>query len=557
MVAALPVIAVGYKSDWSGFFEYPGARPEYLLGDAFIKANGRNIISLIVYARWACIPFNLIGAYFAYRWARELYCPRAGIVAMILYVFDPNLLAHSEMITPDGACTAFGLMAGYCFWRWLKRPAWTRTFLAGGALGVAELTKFSWLILFGLWPVVWCVWRTLEPRKSTAAATPLGNSEINLGSDGGVMVQISVSGKEVAALSDQVTHVPASIADGVYPPLSQLATILVLAIYLMNLGYGFKGTGTVLNEFEFVSTALAGEKSAEEAGNRFRDSWWGNVPIPLPKQYVIGLDCQKKDFEEYRRMSYLRGEVKNPGWWYYYIYGLLVKAPCGTWGLLIFVTISRLLQRDRSVPFRDEFVLLAPAVALLFVVSSQTKINIHLRYIFPILGFVMVYIGQAGSVLTRSSRVGAIAVCGLIAYSVTSALLVYPNHLSYFNDFVGGSSNGHKHLLGSSVDWGQGLGEAIDWIKINIPSSRIEFSMWTQGLAEVLWDTAAEADTASTLPRNEGVRYILYDADAFFRRQKEIRKSNNVAIDDESIVKQFPSGSVLVRKADVDSSASP
>jgi hypothetical protein len=215
MVAALPVLAVGCETDWTHFYEGPGSRAEFPLGEDFIKANGQASIPLFFYARWACIPFNLIGAYFAYRWAMELYGSfAAGFVTLILYVFEPNLLAHGELITPDGACTAFGILAGYTFWRWLKQPAWTRAAFAGGVLGLAELSKMSWLILFGLWPLLWLIWRWLEPKK--------------------VESQESSVESEQQPNADAIVPQPSPLNPR--PTLPQLATILLLAVYLINLG---------------------------------------------------------------------------------------------------------------------------------------------------------------------------------------------------------------------------------------------------------------------------------------------------------------------------------
>jgi hypothetical protein len=48
----------------------------------------------------------------------------------------------------------------------------------------------------------------------------------------------------------------------------------------------------------------------------------------------------------------------------------------------------------------------------------------------------------------------------MVAYAVISLFAVYPHHLAYFNDFVGGPDRGYRHLLGSSFDWGQGLRSA-------------------------------------------------------------------------------------------------
>jgi len=463
MVAALPVLAVGCETDWTRFYDGPGSRAEFPVGEDFIKANGPASIPLFFYARWACIPFNLIGAYFAYRWARELYhSTAAGFVTLILFAFEPNLLAHGELITPDGACTAFGILAGYTFWRWLKQPTWMRAVFAGGALGLAELSKLSWLILFGLWPLLWLVWRYMEPQS---AEKPTGRS----------------------------------------PSMPQLATILIMPIYMINVCYLFDGSGTPLKDFQFVSTTLTGLDKPGEAGNRFRATWLGEIPVPLPKQYVLGFDSQKKDLEDFGQKSYLRGEWKDGGWWYYYLYGLLVKVPCGTWGLFALVLITRLASllrplapasgeraRERGqsqdttslshVPsppprgrglgrggdepsathhpkptLRDELVLLLPAIVLFTIVSSQTEFNIHLRYVFPSLGLAIIFLGQAGICLARRLSLVSLSTIGLIGYSLISTALVYPHHLAYFNDFVGGPRNGYKHLLGSSVDWGQDL----------------------------------------------------------------------------------------------------
>jgi hypothetical protein len=38
-----------------------------------------------------------------------------------------------------------------------------------------------------------------------------------------------------------------------------------------------------------------------------------------------------------------------------------------------------------------------------------------------------------------------------------SLVTIYPHQLAYFNELAGGPRNGHKYLLGSSLDWGQDL----------------------------------------------------------------------------------------------------
>jgi hypothetical protein len=438
MVAALPVMAAGYEMDWSGFHDVPGARPEFAMGEDFIKSNGERSIWLFTIARWACIPFSLLGALFCFFWSRELWGRNdAGLISLILWCFEPNILAHGELITTDCAAASFGVGAAYFFWRWLKCQTWVRAGLAGLLFALAQLSKLSWLFLYGLWPVLWLFWIWNEGRggrdRNRKPRSPFFASAL------------------------------------------QLAYILGLGLYLTNLAYGFGGTGARLGEFQFVSHMLGGNKPGE-AGNRFATSALGNIAVPLPSHYLLGFDLQKKDHENYGQPSYLQGEWKEGGWWYYYLYGLAVKTPHGTQVMLLLATFTTIYAGMRrfgnasSINIRNLSVVVMPALLLLVLVSSQTEFNLHVRYVLPVLGFAFVIIGAAAfwfsakpsALQLRRARFPMAAGCqALILVSLlattTSTLGVYPHQLAYFNELAGGPLNGPRHLLGSNVDWGQGL----------------------------------------------------------------------------------------------------
>jgi 4-amino-4-deoxy-L-arabinose transferase-like glycosyltransferase len=165
MVAAVPVRFAQPKYDWSQFSDAPGARSEFPIGRDFITANGERSFWFFTWARWACIPFSLLGGYVCFRWARELYGDWSGLLALTLWCFEPNILANAQMITPDTGATALGLTAAYVFWKWLKQPGWLLALGAGFALGLALLTKTTWIILFALWPALWLVWQASQGRK--------------------------------------------------------------------------------------------------------------------------------------------------------------------------------------------------------------------------------------------------------------------------------------------------------------------------------------------------------------------------------------------------------
>jgi len=124
-VAALPVLVAGPRTDWSGYSGAPGARSEFVIHRDFIALNAQSLCWYHTLARWACIPFSLLGAWICRWWARDLYGPAAGDLAMVLWCFCPNVLANAQLITPDAGATALGAAAAYCFWRWLRAPSWS------------------------------------------------------------------------------------------------------------------------------------------------------------------------------------------------------------------------------------------------------------------------------------------------------------------------------------------------------------------------------------------------------------------------------------------------
>ncbi len=483
MVAAVPVMISGYRSDWTRLQVGPRSRSEFLVGDDFVAANGVRSCFLIFLARCACIPFSTTGAFIAYLWAKRLYGGASGITALAIYTFEPNLLAHGSLITSDAACTAIGLMAGYAYWSWLRNPRWGQTFIAGIALGLAQMTKMSWLILFALWPVIFVAWRMLP-----------------------------------SAASHDSTANP--------PRVSQLAVILTIAIYVICMGYGFEGVGHQLKDFDFCSQALSGRSTAGLIGNRFRGSPLGIIPVPLPAQYLLGLDSQKVDLEGFGELSYLRGSWSDHGWWYYYLYGLLVKLPLGLWAIFVLVIMCRAGGVLKSVSARDEIALILPGVSLLAIVSSQTAFSIHLRYALPFVAVLAVFCAQVtSSLINRSRPLFLIAVVAL-SWMACSSMRCFPDLLTYFNEAAGGSKNGHNHLLGSSLDWGQATGQAMAWINQHYPESTVQLQTPSKAVARVL--------LKEWMPNSEpAITLTVYSADTFYseKRMRHLRKDGNAGGD--------------------------
>jgi hypothetical protein len=462
-VAAAPVAIAGYVADFGGFTDYPGARPVFAIGEAFVHDNGRRSLWLMTLARWACIPFSLLGGWICFLWARDLFGPAAGLVACALWCFSPMVLGIGATIAPDAHAAALGVAACYTFWRWLKSPTWAQAVLTGVVLGLAELAKTTMILFYPIWPLIWVAYRIGETRP---------------GPESPILPQ--AGGLRFIKLRQWIREA------------GMLAVRMLIGIYVLNLGYLGEGAFTPLKEYRFVSEMFGGENVQQRiGGNRFADSWLGHLPVPFPKNYIVGIDVQQRDFENYGFPSYLGGRYAEHGWWYYYVYAVLVKSPLGTLGLLLLSVAVCFTRFAPPIRWYDAMVLLAPPLVIFVVVSMKSGFSHHSRYILPCLPFVFVWLGQFGKWIqftvdscplipspsppqSRGRREPEIAgsllgvvSAALLAWSIGSSLLVFPHSLAYFNELAGGPRNGANHLLNSNLDWGQDLLFLEKWIQRN------------------------------------------------------------------------------------------
>jgi hypothetical protein len=303
-VAALPVVLRGARTDWEDWLQIGLPRPELIIAGRFEELNAEALPSYMAMARWACLPWGVLAAVICWRWARAFHqSMAAGIVALSLWCFSPLVLANSAPVGPDTAAAGCGVLAGFCFWKWLREPTGSNTAWAMASLGLAQISKFTWVVLFPLWIVLWFTWNWTSRRASARVASATATEAIE---------------RLVAAQG--------------LPTAGQLAVIVLGALWMINAAFAFDGCLMRLGDYKFESRALAGKENVVDGyafGNRFRGTWLEGLPVPLPRPYVAGIDVQKVDFER-RWWQYLNGRWERRGWWYYYLESILLREPLGT-----------------------------------------------------------------------------------------------------------------------------------------------------------------------------------------------------------------------------------
>ncbi|MDX1415138.1 MAG: phospholipid carrier-dependent glycosyltransferase, partial [Candidatus Promineifilaceae bacterium] len=121
------------------------------LSKSFMWEINDNGLQMLAVGRLAIIWLALLLAALVYRWSGQLFSTKtAGLLALLLFTFDPNILAHSFLATTDLGMAFFYTLAGYLIWRYwrydLRRPIWLYM-AAGVAIGLALAAKFSGLII--------------------------------------------------------------------------------------------------------------------------------------------------------------------------------------------------------------------------------------------------------------------------------------------------------------------------------------------------------------------------------------------------------------------------
>lgn len=87
----------------------------------------------------------LLGAV-VWRWGKDLWGSRAGLLALGVLSFDPLLLAHGRLANSDAGAVVLGTAVLYATWRWRQRPAWRWAVMGGVMLGLTLLAKVSGLL---------------------------------------------------------------------------------------------------------------------------------------------------------------------------------------------------------------------------------------------------------------------------------------------------------------------------------------------------------------------------------------------------------------------------
>jgi hypothetical protein len=397
-------------------------------GDDLFAANRDNYRSLLIQARLPIVVLSLLTAWLLGCWATELFGLRSGVIALFLWCVSPTVLASASLVTTDLGAAFFFSLAGWRAWRLAGQPNGQNAVLLGICVGLAQLAKYTSVVL---WPLslIWC----LLLRTPASASSPRINDSRE-------------TQKSALQSVPRTTEL-----------LRQWCAATAISILILNLGYLFQGTGTALGGYEFSSQAMRAIQSA--AGPL------SSLPLPVPADWLQGIDHQRQMMEADHPV-FLNGDWSLRGFRGYYFYVLWYKLPHVVQLLTAAALLGLWKARTDHGLLRVAGGLLLPVFVLL-VLANGSGMQLGIRYVLPVLPFLFLFAASLAQTLPLRPGTPQRIVIGIVAAAALSSVRYHPHHLAYFNERAGGPDNGWRLLSDSNIDWGQDLYGLEAWLRQN------------------------------------------------------------------------------------------
>jgi len=443
-LAALPLLfikGINFPSEIKDWKE--DINGQWGFGYHFLYGAGNPADIMIFWGRIPMVLILILLGFYIFKWAKELFGNKAAVLSLFLFSFSPTFLAHGRLVTTDVGAAVGVFIATYYFLGALKKPSKKSIILAGIAFGLAELCKFSVILLIPFFAFLSLIWWLVKLGRHPPSTLPT-KSGAPLKQTLKVLILVFITGFILIWPIYQY-HV------WNYPPERQARDTEFLLSS---------------NPIKFAGPVL---------------SWAAEKPILRPyAQYFLGLFLvfQRATFGN---TTYFLGEISAAGWKNYFPIVYLIKET------LVFhiLTLIALLYAAFLIkklfwvrPFSraknwirnhfPEFAMLT-FLGIYWIASLSSDLNIGVRHLLPVFPFTMLLVSATIIKLLKAPflKIKYLILGFLILWQVFSIFSIYPHFLAYSNELTGGPDKTYIYTVDSNLDWGQDLKRLKKWADIN------------------------------------------------------------------------------------------
>ena len=467
--AALPLLTDGLRFpalDQQAWYH----SATFTLGKQFFYRMGNDPDAMLRQARRMVLLLSLATAVVVYLWSRKLFGTAGGFVALILYVLSPTMLGHSRLVTTDMCVSLFFLLAIGSVW-WVLHEITPMSLLAGAAaLAGLFSSKFSAVLIIPV-GLALTVIRLLSGR-------PL---RVRLGKER----QVSRRWKMAAIF------------------------VSVMAAYVLAVGlslwaaFGFRYDAMIVEEpgrdrFFTPDSLPEGKTVWEHQGRGIPRTAaaidWARQRRILPEAYLYGFLYTMQGARG--RDAFLDGQRRKTGWWYFFPLCFLYKVPIPIMVVIVAAAVFLVARKGTcgtseekagSPPGRRLATTLYRTAPLwVFIVvywafALNSHLNIGHRHLLPTFAPMFVLCGASAGWMYASRKWVRAIVPAFLCLLAAASLSTWPDYLAYFNIIGGGSAKGYRHLVDSSLDWGQDLPGLKRWLDKTRNGQRVYLAYFGTG----------------------------------------------------------------------------
>lgn len=440
------------------------------LGTEFFYRRGNDANKLLFLARIPAILLTLLTILLVYLFAKEIIGKKWALLPALLFGLSPTVLAHGHYVTTDLSATFGALLAIYAFTSLLTKPTRGKMIFSGIALGVAELMKFSNVLLIPFFLLLVGFLVLSEYAENRRA------------------------GKERIAHRKWKTYLFSFVVTCL------IALVLIYVVYLLftwnePIDIQVSDTQTILQSFSYRPAA------------DFVTSMAGSKILRPMAQYITGVMMVLQRASG-GNTGYFFGEIGNAGWHHYFPTVFFFKEPLPSLALILIAlffglfSTFRMGERGYARKFIDylglhfqEFAMIL-FIAIYWAWSMKSNLNIGVRHLLPTLPMIYILSASAlkkmfesrdrgpqgtkimylfserivGPLFRRelsTQRIKAFGLGVILVWFLIESSIASPHFISYFNEIGGGKWGGYRIATDSNYDWGQDLTRLNVWVKEN------------------------------------------------------------------------------------------
>ncbi len=414
---------------------------QWAFGFDFMYHQGNPADKMIFWGRMPMIFVLILLGFYVFKWTKEIFGKKAGLLALFLYSFSPTLISHGRLITTDVAVSAGIFGALYYLVKFLKKPTKKNLIIAGIALGIAELTKFGAVLLLPIFFIIVFCWSLAK------SFSPKSFLKTFLAYAGKLMLIIVIGYLFIYPIYQY--HV------WNYPVERQVRDTK----YLLS---------SFSQQFRLLPDTVI---------------WMADKPILRAyAQYGLGL-LMVMQRASGGNTTYFMGEVSAAGWKNYFPIVYFIKEPLAfhlltliSLGYVVYLAVKNKLTKPLiKNAFRDsshwleehlaEFTMLV-FIFIYWLSSVSSNLNIGVRHLLPVFPLTMVLVAGAVSKILNPPylkiKYGLLAL--LLVWQAVTVIRIYPHFLAYFNKIAGGPDKAYAITVDSNLDWGQDLKRLKKWV---------------------------------------------------------------------------------------------